>query len=153
MMYYTTVAGWMLDYFFKFLTGRFTGLTPDAVGPACSAMRWPTPASMVLWMVVISRAGLPRLPEWVCRSGLERIGKWMMGALLVLILVLVAHSFVLPGVKEGLAFYLLPDWQRACEQGPWQRHHRRDEPVLLHFKPGHCRHGNFRQLHGAAALP
>ena len=41
----------------------------------------------------------------------------MMGALLVLILVLVAHSFVLPGVKEGLVFYLLPDWQRACEQG------------------------------------
>ena len=44
MMYYTTVAGWMLDYFFKFLTGRFTGLTPDA-SARCSAMRWQTPAS------------------------------------------------------------------------------------------------------------
>lgn len=47
------------------------------------------------------------------QNGIERIGKWMMGALFVLILVLAVHSFVLPGAGEGLAFYLLPDWNRA----------------------------------------
>lgn len=51
------------------------------------------------------------------QNGIERIGKWMMGALFVLILVLAVHSFVLPGAGEGLAFYLLPDWNRAAEMG------------------------------------
>lgn len=115
MMYYTTVAGWMLDYFFKFLTGRFTGLTPDASAQVFSDAL-ANPGEQVLWMVVITVLGFLVCQKGL-QGGLERIGKWMMGALLVLILVLVTHSFVLPGVKEGLAFYLLPDWQRACEQG------------------------------------
>ena len=115
MMYYTTVAGWMLDYFFKFLTGRFTGLAPDASAQVFSDAL-ANPSEQVLWMVVITVLGFLVCQKGL-QGGLERIGKWMMGALLVLILVLVAHSFVLPGVKEGLAFYLLPDWQRACEQG------------------------------------
>lgn len=115
MMYYTTVAGWMLDYFFKFLTGRFTGLTPDASAQVFSDAL-ANPGEQVLWMVVITVLGFLVCQKGL-QGGLERIGKWMMGALLVLILVLVAHSSVLPSVKEGLAFYLLPDWQRACEQG------------------------------------
>ena len=41
----------------------------------------------------------------------------MMSALLVLILVLVVHSFTLSSAADGLAFYLLPDWGRAKEQG------------------------------------
>ena len=115
MMYYTTVAGWMLDYFFKFLTGRFTGLAPDVSAQVFSDAL-ANPGEQVLWMVVITVLGFLVCQKGL-QGGLERIGKWMMGALLVLILVLVAHSFVLPGVKEGLAFYLLPDWQRASEQG------------------------------------
>ena len=115
MMYYTTVAGWMLDYFFKFLTGRFTGLAPDASAQVFSDAL-ANPGEQVLWMVVITVLGFLVCQKGL-QGGLEHIGKWMMGALLVLILVLVAHSFVLPGVKEGLAFYLLPDWQRAREQG------------------------------------
>ena len=115
MMYYTTVSGWMLDYFFKFLTGRFTGLAPDASAQVFSDAL-ANPGEQVLWMVVITVLGFLVCQKGL-QGGLERIGKWMMGALLVLILVLVAHSFVLPGVKEGLVFYLLPDWQRACEQG------------------------------------
>ena len=115
MMYYTTVSGWILDYFFKFLTGRFTGLAPDASAQVFSDAL-ANPGEQVLWMVVITVLGFLVCQKGL-QGGLERIGKWMMGALLVLILVLVAHSFVLPGVKEGLVFYLLPDWQRACEQG------------------------------------
>ena len=110
MMYYTTVASWMLDYFFKFLTGRFTGLTPDASAQVFSDAL-ANPGEQVLWMVVITVLGFLVCQKGL-QGGLERIGKWMMGALLVLILVLVAHSFVLPGVKEGLAFYLLPDFSK-----------------------------------------
>ena len=115
MMYYTTVSGWMLAYFFRFAKGTFTGLAADAVSGVYADLL-ADPFEQIVWMAITVLLGF-----FVCsrglQNGIERIGKWMMGALLVLILVLVAHSFVLPGVKDGLAFYLLPDWQRASEQG------------------------------------
>ncbi len=70
---------------------------------------------MVFWMVIITVAGFIVRPR--PQGGLEKVGKWMMSALLVLILVLVVHSFALSGAGDGLAFYLLPDWSRASEQG------------------------------------
>ena len=51
------------------------------------------------------------------QNGVERITKGMMCALIVLIAVLAVHSFTLSGAKDGLAFFLLPDWGRAVEQG------------------------------------
>ena len=107
MMYYTTVSGWMVDYFFRFLTGSFDGLTSEQAAGVFGEM-FSNPVEMVFWMVVITLAGF---------VGLEKVGKWMMSALLVLILVLVVHSFTLSGAGEGLAFYLLPDWSRATGQG------------------------------------
>ena len=114
MMYYTTVSGWMIDYFFKFLTGRFSSGSQNA-GDVFQAML-ANPGEQVFWMALITVLGFIVCARGL-RGGLEKIGKWMMGALLVLILVLVVHSFTLSGAKEGLAFYLLPDWQRAQEQG------------------------------------
>lgn len=70
----------------------------------------------VFWMVLVTVLGFVVCARGL-QGGLERIGKWMMSALLLLILVLVGHSLTLPGAKQGLAFYLLPDWQRAMEQG------------------------------------
>lgn len=113
MMYYTTVTGWMVDYFVRFLTGGFEG-AGDVEAVFNSALA--NPGEQVLWMALITAAGFLVCAQGL-QSGLERIGKWMMGALILLILVLVAHSFVLDGVGEGLAFYLLPDWDRAMEQG------------------------------------
>ena len=115
MMYYTTVSGWMVDYFFRFLTGSFDGLTSEQAAGVFGEML-SNPVEMVFWMVVITLAGFVVCGRGL-QGGLEKVGKWMMSALLVLILVLVVHSFTLPGAGEGLAFYLLPDAGRAAEQG------------------------------------
>ena len=115
MMYYTTVSGWMVDYFFKFLTGRFAAVPLDAVGEIFPTML-SNAGEQVFWMVLVTVLGFVVCARGL-QDGLERIGKWMMSALLLLILVLVGHSLTLPGAKQGLAFYLLPDWQRAMEQG------------------------------------
>ena len=115
MMYYTTVSGWMLDYFFRFLTGSFDGLTSEQAAGAFGEMLL-NPVEMVFWMAVITLAGFVVCGRGL-QGGLEKVGKWMMSALLVLILVLVVHSFTLSGAGEGLAFYLLPDWSRATGQG------------------------------------
>ena len=115
MMYYTTVSGWMLSYFVKFATGTFTGMNADQVAGVFGDMLG-NPGEMGFWMAVTVVVGF-----FICsrglQNGLEKITKWMMAALLLLILVLAGHSLILPGAKEGLSFYLLPDFKRASDVG------------------------------------
>ncbi len=116
MMYYTTVSGWMVSYFFKFVAGTFSaGMDTEAVGGVFGAML-ASPGEMGGWMAVTVLAGFV-VCSFGLRKGLERITKVMMAALLVLIVVLAVHSFLLPGAGEGVAFYLMPDLQRAGEIG------------------------------------
>ena len=115
MMYYTTVAGWMLDYFYKFATGAFEGMENSAVDGVFSAML-ANPGEMTIFMAIITLGGF-LVCSFGLQKGLERISKWMMLALLLLIVVLAVNSVMLEGGKEGLAFYLLPDIERATEVG------------------------------------
>ena len=115
MMYYTTVAGWMLDYFYKFAVGAFEGVSNDAVDGVFSTML-ANPGEMTIFMVIIVLAGF-LVCSFGLQKGLERISKWMMLALLTLIVVLAVHSLTLDGAMEGVKFYLLPDFQRASEAG------------------------------------
>ena len=115
MMYYTTVSGWMLSYFFKFLTGAFSGLSGDAVSGVFGRML-ESPGEMGGYMALTVVLGFA-ICSFGLQNGVERITKGMMCALIVLIAVLAVHSFTLSGAKDGLAFFLLPDWGRAVEQG------------------------------------
>ena len=115
MMYYTTVSGWMLSYFVKFLTGTFSGLNGDAVSGVFGQML-ASPGEMGGYMALTVVLGFA-ICSFGLQNGVERITKAMMCALIVLIAVLAVHSFTLSGAKEGLAFFLLPDWGRAMEQG------------------------------------
>lgn len=115
MMFYTTVAGWMINYFYRFLKGDFTGLDARAVKSEFSGML-ANPGSMVFWMAVIVILGF-----FVCsmglQSGVEKITKPMMLGLLVLIVILAIHSMTLEDGLEGLKFYLIPDWKKVEETG------------------------------------
>ena len=115
MMYYTTVAGWMLDYFVRFLTGSFTGMDAAAISGAFGQMLQ-SPAEMTLFMALVVVLGFA-VVSFGLQKGLERISKLMMTALLLLILMLAVNSCLLPGAGEGLSFYLLPSLSRAMEQG------------------------------------
>ena len=115
MMYYTTVAGWMLDYFVRFLTGSFTGLDAAAISGAFGQMLQ-NPAEMTVFMALVVVLGFA-VVSFGLQKGLERISKFMMTALLLLILMLAVNSCLLPGAGEGLSFYLLPSLSRAMEQG------------------------------------
>lgn len=115
MMYYTTVSGWMLGYFFKFATGQFTGLSGGAVDGVFSALL-ASPGEMAAWMAVTVLAGF-LVVSFGLQKGLERISKVMMTALLVLIILLSVHAMTLPGAAEGLRFYLVPDVRRALDAG------------------------------------
>lgn len=115
MMFYTTVAGWMLHYFYLTATGQFTGLDSDAVSGQFNTML-SRPLVMGFWMVVVVIAGI-----LVCsiglQNGLEKVTKVMMISLLFIMIILAINSFFMDGAKEGLSFYLIPDFGRMKEIG------------------------------------
>ena len=107
MMYYTTVSGWMLAYFWKFLTGAFEDIRPDEVATVFSDML-ASPSEMLVFMAITVVAGFLVLSFGV-KNGLERVNKFMMIGLLALILILAVRSLTLEKASEGMKFYLLPD--------------------------------------------
>ena len=115
MMYYTTVSGWMLGYCVKFATGTFNGLDAAGVDAVWSDML-ANPGEMALWMVITVLVGFI-VCSFGLQKGLERISKWMMICLLVLIVILAINSLTLEGAIEGVKFYLVPDFERAAEVG------------------------------------
>ena len=116
MMYYTTVSGWMVSYFGKFLTGAFhSGMSTDEVASAFGAML-SSPGEMALWAEVVVVAGF-LVCSFGLQKGLERVTKVMMLCLLALILVLAVHSLTLPGAAEGMKFYLVPSMDSIRENG------------------------------------
>lgn len=116
MMYYTTVSGWMLNYFFKFLGGTFTGsMSAQQTGAVFNNML-ANPGEMGFWMAVTVVAGILVCSIGV-QKGLERVSKVMMMALFALIVILAVHSFTLSGAKEGLAFYLVPNLESVKNVG------------------------------------
>ena len=116
MMYYTTVSGWMVDYFGKFLTGTFSaGMDKAAVDGVFTAMLG-NPGEMIFWMALTVIAGFA-VVSFGLQKGLERISKVMMGALLALIVVLAIHGLTLEGGMEGIKFYLLPSMKQVENVG------------------------------------
>ncbi|MBE6017233.1 MAG: sodium-dependent transporter [Lachnospiraceae bacterium] len=115
MMYYTTVSGWMLGYFWKFLTGRFEGVEGEAVDAVFGEML-SSPAQLLILMAIVVIAGF-LVCSFSVAKGLEKVTTVMMVALLILIVVLAIHSLTLPGASEGIKFYLLPDISKALDVG------------------------------------
>lgn len=116
MMYYTTVSGWMVSYFFKFAAGTFKpSMGAEDVGAVFSEFL-ASPWEMGVWMGLTVILGF-----YVCfrglQNGLERISKIMMAALLVLIVVLAVHSVLLSGAAEGISFYLVPSIEKVKSVG------------------------------------
>ncbi len=115
MMFYTTVAGWMLYYFYQMLTGKFTGKDKEQVAGLFQEML-ESPTVLTVVMVIIVVAGI-LICSLGLQKGVERITKVMMLLLLFIIVVLAVRSMTLEGGTEGLKFYLLPDVQRMRDVG------------------------------------
>ena len=115
MMFYTTVAGWMLQYFVDTAAGRFAGLDTAGVEAMFGSML-ASPGKMTLYMGIVVASGFLVISFGI-QKGLEKITKPMMLLLISMMLILAGHSLTLKGGAEGLAFYLLPDLNRMREIG------------------------------------
>ncbi len=103
MAFYTVVTGWMIYYFVCFLTGQTEGL---GFGAMVS-----NPTVNVVYLFIAVVLGFAIL-SFGLQSGLERVTKYLMLALFILMVVLAVHSALLPGAKAGLSFYLIPDFSK-----------------------------------------
>lgn len=115
MMFYSTVAGWMLLYFLKTAMGKFQGQDVEAVRAVFTDML-EKPGEMVIATAIIVATGF-----FVCsmglQNGLERVNKYIMLCLLGIMVILAVNSIFLDGAKEGLKFFLWPDLARMKEVG------------------------------------
>ena len=103
MAFYTVVCGWLIYYFCKFISGQ-----NDSLGFVAMISNPVIDVVFLLVTVVVAFIVL----SFNLQGGLERITKFMMLALLVLMLVLAIHSLFLKGAAEGMTFYLKPDFSK-----------------------------------------
>lgn len=115
IMFYTTIGGWMVQYFVKTATGKFTGLDAEGVSGVFTEML-SKPGTMTFYMVLVVVACF-----LICgmgfQKGVEKITKVMMLLLLFLMVILAIRSVTLPNAAEGLKFYLYPDFGKLMENG------------------------------------
>ena len=95
MMFYTTVSGWMLHYFYMTATGQLAGLTSDEVSSKFSEML-ASPGIMLFWMVIVVAIGIIVCAKGL-QNGLEKVTKVMMIALLAIMVVLAINSLFMSG--------------------------------------------------------
>lgn len=113
LFFYTTVSGWMLGYFIKYLTGNITKQTDSR---QMFADVTANPLIMFIWMaaiviiaIIVCSMGL--------QNGVEKITKYMMLILLGLIVVLAIHSLTLPGAMKGMKYFIVPDINQIKKTG------------------------------------
>ena len=103
MAFYTVVTGWMIYYFIMFLIGKSQDLTFLSMIT--------NPGINVFFLLIAVALGFFIL-SFNLQGGLERVSKYMMSALFVLMVVLAIHSATLSGAAKGLHFYLVPDFSK-----------------------------------------
>ena len=115
MMFYTSVSGWMLQYIYYMVSGKFEGMNSDQVSGVFGEML-SNPWILMLFVAIVIAIGFGVCALGV-QKGIEKVSKWMMLALLGIMVVLAVRSMFLPGGSEGLKFYLIPDFGKMFEGG------------------------------------
>ena len=119
MMFYTSVSGWMVQYFIYMISGKFTNIPQENQSEYVSSVfsnMLSNPGMLILFIGIVVAVGFI-VCSFNMQKGLEKVTKVMMLALLVLIIVLAIHSLTLDGAGEGLKFYLLPSASKIKEAG------------------------------------
>lgn len=115
MMFYTTMSGWMIAYFVKMLKGDFVGKSPQQISAVYTSLT-SNAKEMTFWMILVTLIGFG-ICSLGLKNGVEKITKYMMSCLFLIMLAIVVRVLTLPNAMEGLKFYLLPDPERIAQVG------------------------------------
>ncbi len=109
LSYYSVIAGWAAGYFYKTITGAFPGQISWEDSASLFAQFAADPLQVLICLAAIIALTTYVISKGV-KSGIERWSKILMPVLFVLIIILAARALTLPGAKNGLLFYLKPDF-------------------------------------------
>lgn len=110
LSFYTTVAGWTLEYFYQSVTGNLGGKGHDELTAMFSSFL-DHPFRPYLWFLIFMGLTALIIISGV-KNGIERYTKLLMPLLFILLLLLVIRSLTLKGAGEGLKFLFRPDFSK-----------------------------------------
>ncbi|MDD4371311.1 MAG: sodium-dependent transporter [Anaerostipes sp.] len=115
VMFYSMVGGWMLNYCFQLAKGDYVNASSSKISEGFTHML-SSPSTLFFWTIlaIVISFGVCCIGV---QKGVERVTKIMMLCLLVLIVILAINSIMLPGAKEGIRFYLVPDFEKIHSMG------------------------------------
>lgn len=110
LAFYSTIAGWTLEYLVQAIGNQFSGKTPEQLKGAFETFQSGTFRPLLWQMIFMFLTGFIVFSG--VKNGIERYTKILMPLLLVLILVMTVRSVTLPGAKGGLNFLFQPDFSK-----------------------------------------
>ena len=108
--FYSTVAGWTLNYVFLSGSGQLSGRTPDEVSQVFASFTSGTAAPLICQLAFILLTAVVVL--FGVQKGIEKCTKILMPLLFVLMLLLCVRSLTLKGSSAGMAFLFEPDFSK-----------------------------------------
>ncbi|MGL4849711.1 MAG: sodium-dependent transporter [Clostridium sp.] len=111
LFFYTVVAGWVYLYFFKSLTGKFNGMTTENAAAMFNEASSGPFGPMFWQVIVLVVVGL--ILGLGVKSGIERLTKFFMPVLVLLLIVCAVRSLTLDNAMEGVSFLLKPDFSKV----------------------------------------
>ncbi len=115
MMFYTSVTGWIFRYFIDTARGEFEGLDASGISQKFTNLTADTKGMIIYTSIVIILGFI--VCSFSLQKGLERITKWMMLALLGIMIILAINSAFMKDGSDGLKFYLIPNVENIKEAG------------------------------------
>jgi NSS family neurotransmitter:Na+ symporter len=112
MFYYSVVAGWTVRYVVASATGEVPGATPGAFWATFTESWWPVVThalAMGCGTMVVAR-GI---------GAIERVARFLMPTLILLIVLLAVRAVTLPGASDGLAYLFGIDWAQLANARIW----------------------------------
>ena len=110
--YYCVIGGWVTKYFADYATGNGSDLAANGFFGSFTQMDLgglfdsPVPWFLIyaLLTIVVVVFGVEK--------GIERLSKVLMPALFVLLIAICVYMLTIPGISDGLAYYLVPDFDK-----------------------------------------
>ena len=105
LSYYSVIGGWVLKYLFMYVTGGIKTADTAAVFASFVTNPW----EPILWHFIFMGITIS-ICYFGINAGIERASKVLMPALVLLILGIGIYTTTLDGAFDGVAYYLLPNF-------------------------------------------
>ena len=115
LSYYSVIAGWALSYVLDSMSGTFAGASADQVGAHFGDLL-ASPGTLLFWhslfmimtMVIVARG---------VKHGLEKAVRFLMPALLILLIIMVGYAMNMGEFMRGVEFLFKPDFNAITANG------------------------------------